>query len=73
MNPADKLNAALWEADRHAETFTEALAEWDSAPAADWQSLEADRGRVRPPGRRGEGGHETRPSGPRSGVPAASW
>ncbi len=47
MNPADKLNAALWEADRHAETFTEALAEWDSAPAADWQSLEADRGRVR--------------------------
>lgn len=47
MNPADKLGAALWEADRHLETLTAALAEWDSAPAADWQSLEADRGRVR--------------------------
>jgi hypothetical protein len=47
MNPADKLATALWEADRHAETLREALAEWDKDPAADWRSLETDRERVR--------------------------
>lgn len=47
MNTAGKLAATLWEADRHVETLTEALAEWDKAPATDWQSLEADRDRVR--------------------------
>lgn len=47
MNPADKLAAALWEADRHVETLTEALAEWDRAPVSSWEALEADRGRVR--------------------------
>ncbi len=47
MNPADKLTAALWEADRHVETLTEALAEWDRFPVGGWDALEADRGRVR--------------------------
>ncbi len=47
MNAADNLSAVLWEADRHVQTLTEALTEWDRTPAADWQSLEADRGRVR--------------------------
>lgn len=47
MNPADKLAAALWEADRHMETLTEALAEWDRAPVSSWEALEADRSRVR--------------------------
>lgn len=47
MNPADKLAAALRGADRHTATLTEALADWDSSPAAGWQSLEADRGHVR--------------------------
>ena len=52
MNPSahpviDRLAAALWEADRHRHTLAEALAEWDRSPATDWQSLKADRGRVR--------------------------
>lgn len=47
MNPAEKLTAALWEADRHVEILTEALAEWDRAPALDPKSLEADHSRVR--------------------------
>lgn len=52
MNPParpviDRLAAALWEADRHRHTLAEALAEWDRSPATDWQSLKADRGRVR--------------------------
>lgn len=47
MNPADKLAAAIWEADRHVETLTEALTDWDSAPVGGWGALEADRGRVR--------------------------
>lgn len=47
MTPADKLAAALREADRHTDTLTEAMAEWDRSPATGWQSLEADRARVR--------------------------
>ncbi len=52
MNPpaqplTDRLAAAVWEADRHRHTLAEALAEWDHSPATDWQSLEADRNRVR--------------------------
>lgn len=52
MNPStrsatDRLAAALWEADRHRRILAEALAEWDRSPAADWQSLESDRGCVR--------------------------
>lgn len=47
MNTTDKLSAAVWEADRHAGTLAEALAEWDRRPAAGWKALEADRGCVR--------------------------
>ena len=47
MNLAEKLAAALREADRHTDTLSEALAEWDRSPATGWQTLEADRGRVR--------------------------
>lgn len=43
----NKLAAAVWEADRHAGTLAEALAEWDRRPATDWKALEADRGCVR--------------------------
>ena len=32
MMPTDKLAAVLWEADRHADTLMEALAEWDMEP-----------------------------------------
>ena len=47
MKPQDRLADALWEAERHQRTLAEALAEWDSAPAADWQSLETHRAKVR--------------------------
>lgn len=47
MSPADKPTAALWEADRHAKTLTEALEEWHKAPATGWQMPEAERERVR--------------------------
>lgn len=47
MSATDKLNAAIWEADRHVETLCEALGEWDRAPTSSWEGLEADRARVR--------------------------
>lgn len=47
MKPQDRLGDALWEADRHQRTLAEALTEWDGAPAADWQSLETHRAKVR--------------------------
>jgi len=47
MNSSDKLAVVLWEADRHRGTLREALAEWDRDPAADLQSLESDRDKVR--------------------------
>ena len=47
MNATDKINAAIWEADRHVETLLEALEEWDRSPASSWEVLEADRARVR--------------------------
>lgn len=47
MSATEKLAAALWEADRHMETLTEALAEWDRSPATSWEALEADRAQVR--------------------------
>lgn len=47
MMPTDKLAAVLWEADRHLDTLTEALAEWNISPATTWQALETDRARVR--------------------------
>ena len=43
MMPTDKLAAVLWEADRHLDTLTEALAEWNISPAITWQALESDR------------------------------
>ncbi len=48
MSPPGRLVATLWEADRHAALLAAALAEWDRAPAADWQSLEAHCGHARP-------------------------
>lgn len=47
MMPTGKLAAVLWEADRHLDTLTEALAEWNVSPAITWQALESDRARVR--------------------------
>ena len=47
MMPTDKLTAVLWEADRHLDTLTEALAEWNVSPTITWQALESDRARVR--------------------------
>lgn len=47
MMPTDKLAAVLWEADRHLDTLTEALTEWNASPAITWQALESDRARVR--------------------------
>ncbi len=47
MNATDQLAAVLWEADRHMETLTDALVEWDKIPVTDMQTLEADRGWVR--------------------------
>ena len=47
MMSATRLAAVLWEADRHLDTLTEALAAWNAAPAITWQALESDRGRVR--------------------------
>ena len=47
MNTTDRLTAVLWEADRHVETLTDALLEWDKIPITDMPALEADRGRVR--------------------------
>ena len=47
MIPANKLTAVLWEADRHVDVLTEALAEWNLSPAATWQVLEKDRTLVR--------------------------
>ena len=47
MIPTDKLAAVLWEADRHLDTLTEALAEWNISPETTWQALESDRARVR--------------------------
>lgn len=43
MKMSDKLNAALWEAERHANTLAESLAEWDASAPEDLQRLEADR------------------------------
>jgi hypothetical protein len=43
MNPNDRLAVALWEADRHAATLTEALAEWTAEPALNMAQLERDR------------------------------
>jgi len=37
----------LWEADRHLDILTEALAEWNISPETTWQALESDRARVR--------------------------
>ena len=47
MTPTDKLAAVLWEADRHLDVLTEALAEWNVSPTITWQALESDRARVR--------------------------
>jgi len=47
MMPTDKLAAVLWEADRHVDTLTEALAEWNVSPTTTWQALESDRARFR--------------------------
>lgn len=47
MKAADKLAAALWEADCHKEALTEALAEWDLARATASEELEADRAHIR--------------------------
>jgi len=47
MSAADRINAAIREADRHVETLIEALDEWDRSPAHSWDELEADRARVR--------------------------
>ncbi|MBK6961340.1 MAG: hypothetical protein IPH23_09250 [Gammaproteobacteria bacterium] len=48
MSPPGRLVATLWEADQHAAMLAAALMEWDRAPAADWQSLEAHCGHARP-------------------------
>lgn len=47
MSATDRMNAAIWEADRHVETLFEALGEWDRFPASSWEELETDRARVR--------------------------
>jgi hypothetical protein len=47
MMPTDKLAAVLWEADRHSNILTEALAEWNVSPTITWQAFENDRARVR--------------------------
>lgn len=48
MSRPGRLVATLWEADQHAAMLAAALAEWDRAPAADWESLEAHCGHARP-------------------------
>ncbi len=48
MSRPGRLVAALWEADQYAAMLAAALAEWDRAPAADWESLEAHGGHARP-------------------------
>lgn len=48
MSRPDRLVATLWETDRHAAMLAAALVEWDRAPAADWDSLEAHCGHARP-------------------------
>ncbi len=48
MSRPGRLVAALWEADQHTAMLAAALAEWDRAPAADWESLEAHCGHARP-------------------------
>jgi len=48
MSRPSRLVATLWEADQHRAMLAAALAEWDRAPAADWESLEAHCGHARP-------------------------
>lgn len=48
MSRPGRLVATLWEADQHAAMLAAALMEWDRAPAADWESLEAHCGHARP-------------------------
>lgn len=43
MSADDKLDIALWEADRHAAALSDALAEWAAGPALDMEQLESDR------------------------------
>ena len=47
MNAEDRLAAALWEADRHAQILQEALGEWRADPATGWEALDADRLKIR--------------------------
>lgn len=47
MSATDRMNAAIWEADRHVETLLEAIGEWDRSPVSSWEALETDRARVR--------------------------
>lgn len=47
MTAAQKLNTAIWEADRHLDILTDALRDWDAAPATDYAELESDRARIR--------------------------
>lgn len=42
MTRHDYLDAAIWEADRHAETLKSAIDEWQAAPVADMASLESN-------------------------------
>ncbi|WP_157267515.1 hypothetical protein [Azohydromonas aeria] len=39
----NKLQVALWEADRHAEALSDALSEWDATPVMSLEQLEQDR------------------------------
>ena len=43
MSATEKLTVALWQADRHAATLSDALAEWAAKPACDMAQLEHDR------------------------------
>lgn len=47
MSAEERLGVAIWEADRHLDTLTEALRDWDAEPAANYPELESDRSRVR--------------------------
>lgn len=40
----NKLEQALWEAERHASALTDALAEWKASPPQSLQQVETDRG-----------------------------
>lgn len=47
MSAQDKLAAALWEADRHAVTLSDALTEWQQMPGIAPEQVQQDRALIR--------------------------